>query len=332
MQPIDLDIVIPIKNESASLVQLLSAITEVLDVSSQLIRKWTVFLVDDGSNDNSGAILRNAELDARIKPLYFARSFGKESAIEAGLAQTTADWVLVMDGDLEHPPEFIPEMVRRAMESDLQIVTAIRKERPAESWHKRLSVRAFYGLFHVATGIRFSQTSDFKLVKKEVVKAYLALNERQKLFRGMTQWFGFRETLLEFEPIISSLKSGSSFSTVALLRYGVMAIVSSTSRPLLWIAWVGLALFLVTVPLALQTLWMKLSNRASEGFSTVILIQLGMSSLLMLALGVIALYLSAIYEEIKARPRYIVMDKIESAEIDLNKIDSDNVDSKKDSA
>lgn len=303
-----LDIVIPVRNEQASLPLLFDCVTRAFSATSDI--HWRMICVDDGSNDASWRVLvEMCETHPQLSALRLARGFGKEAALEAGLSITDAPWILVMDADLEHPPALIAEMINIQHSKQTDIVTAVRRERPPENFFKRVATNAFFFAFRFGAGFEFRETSDFKLISRRAVDAYLALSERRKLFRGLSRWLGFSEARVSFAPVVSQLKTFSSFSTWALLRHGLKSIVSFTSAPLIWIAWTGAITFSIAIILALQTLWGKLTGASAQGFSTVILLQLGIGSVLMLALGIIGIYLAAIYEELKARPIYIVTDQ-----------------------
>jgi len=303
-----IDLVIPVRNEQASLLLLFDSLVHTFRAFENI--QWRIICVDDGSSDTSWQVLRQiANANPELSAIRLSRGFGKEAAIEAGLRLTDAPWILVMDADLEHPPALIAEMISAQDMQQTDIVTAIRSERPSESLLKRVATNAFFFAFRVGAGFEFRETSDFKLISRRAVDSYLALSERRKLFRGLSRWLGFTEASVVFSPIVSELKAHSSFSTLALLRYGLNSIVSFTSAPLIWIAWAGAITLACAVVLALQTLWGKLIGQSAQGFSTVILLQLGIGSLLMLALGIIGIYLAAIYEELKARPVYIVKEQ-----------------------
>ncbi len=312
-----LDLVIPVRNEQASLLQLFDSLKQTFRTFDNF--SWRVICVDDGSSDASWQLLNQiAETNPQLSAIRLTRGFGKEAALEAGLRLTDAPWVLVMDADLEHPPALIAEMIQVQQQRQTDIVTALRSERPSENALKRVATSAFFFAFRFCAGFEFRDTSDFKLISRRAVDSYLALSERRKLFRGLSRWLGFAEARVVFSPIVSELKAHSSFSTLALLRYGLSSIVSFTSAPLAWIAWAGGVTFSTAIILALHTLWGKLTGQSAQGFSTVILLQLGIGSLLMLALGIIGIYLAAIYEELKARPIYVVTERT-PARIELSK-------------
>lgn len=296
---------VPARNEVTQLPQLLSALDEALARVPDLA--WRVIVVDDGSEDGSwNWIEARAAADARLEGIRLTRSFGKEAAIVAGLLRCDADVVLVMDADLEHPPAVVPRMIDAYRSSESAIVTASRCARGDESLGRRWGARLFYAAFRRATGLKLESSSDFKLIERRVVDAYLALRERRKFFRGLTAWLGYGETRVEYDPVVAVGKH-SAWSFWRLLQYGLHALVAFTSAPLLLVGLLGAGTLLFSLALGAQTLVRWWLGTAVEGFTTVILLQLLLGSVLMLGLAVIGAYLAMIYDEVKARPLFTVM-------------------------
>ncbi len=299
-----MDVVVPARNEGIFLPRLLSALDAALATVEDLT--WRLIVVDDGSDDDSWSWIQARSVDdARLHGIRLARGFGKEAAIVAGLERCDADAVLVMDADLEHPPAVVPLMLDAFRVGQAAIVTASRRARSDETLGRRWGARVFYAAFRRATGLDLEYSSDFKLIERRVVDAYLALRERRKFFRGLTAWLGFKEARVEYEPVVA-LGKQSAWSLWRLLQYGVQSLVAFTSAPLLLVGLLGVGTLLFSLALGAQTLVRWWFGNAVEGFTTVILVQLVLGSVLMLGLAVIGTYLAMIYDEVKARPLFSV--------------------------
>jgi dolichol-phosphate mannosyltransferase len=304
-----LSIVLPCFNEAAGL---LRALGEIAAGLRQLSLPAEIVVVDDGSSDDTWAQLLSTQLPGvELRALRLSRNFGKEAAILAGLGHARGRAVVVMDADLEHPPALIGEMVA-AWRAGAPIVNACKRERQHAAPARTLAARAFYAMFRSATGMDLERDSDFKLLDRAVVDALLRFPERVRFFRGLARSIGFHQVDLEFTPAPST-RAQSTFSTSQLARFAIRAVVSFSARPLRWLAYVGVLVAAAATLLAGQTLYLKLTGRAAEGFPTVILLILGGTSLQLLGLGIVGEYLSAIYEETKRRPHYLV-DRVHRAD------------------
>jgi polyisoprenyl-phosphate glycosyltransferase len=306
-----ISIVIPLYNEAASLRPLLSAITAALDKtgsSSELI------LVDDGSSDETWKIIaEEAKALTTLRGLRLSRNFGKELALCAGLERARGDAVIVMDGDCQHPPGLVPEMVRLWQTSGADIVEAVKTTRGPESFTQRLGALLFYVVFSKLAGVNLKGTSDFKLMNRRALDAWLQMDERNVFFRGMTAWLGFVRVQIPFEvPVRAAGKTGWSFPT--RFKLALTGLSAFSWLPLQFVTLAGLFFFVFSVLFGIYTLVLQLAGRSVSGFATVILLLLIIGSLLMLSLGIIGEYLARIYEEVKRRPRYLVASSIEPSD------------------
>jgi dolichol-phosphate mannosyltransferase len=241
----------------------------------------------------------------------FSRNFGKEAAIFAGLAQARGDCAAVMDCDLQHPPEKLPEMYR-LWQKGFQVIEGVKTDRGKESALHTFAAQRFYAIISRATGIDMSRASDFKLLDRRAVDVLLAMREKNAFFRALSSWIGFSTTQVEFE-VQPRLAGESKWSVRSLVRYAVTNIAAFSTAPLQLVTLMGVVVFLCSVVLGIHSLWQKFTGHALEGFTTVILLQLLIGSLLMICLGIIGYYIAKIYEEIKDRPRYILADHCEGA-------------------
>ncbi len=267
--------------------------------------KFELIFVDDGSKDATWSKIEEmAKRYKFIRGIHFSRNFGKEAAIFARLAEAGGDCSVVMDCDLQHPPETVIEMYRR-WEEGYEVVEGVKRSRGRESLGHKASAELFYKIMTKATGIDMSRASDFKLLDKRAVAALLDMPERNAFFRALSSWIGFKTTTVKFD--VQPREAGESkWSTWSLVKYAVTNIAAFSSVPLQMVTVAGVFMFIFAVIMAVESLVRYFGGHALEGFTTVILLLLIIGSLVMMSLGIIGYYISKIYEEVKGRPRYII--------------------------
>ena len=264
-----------------------------------------LLFVDDGSRDGTWAeIQKAAQSDPRVVGVHFSRNFGKESAMFAGLEQARGDCCVVIDCDLQHPPEKIVEMYR-LWEEGYEVVEGIKEDRGEESGFHKFASLSFYRLISKATGMDMSSSSDFKLLDRKVVDALNSMPERNVFFRALSFWVGFRRTEVSYR-VRERTAGESKWSTRSLIKYAINNIGSFSSAPLHLITILGVVMLVTAVVFGVVALVQKIMGTALGGFTTVILLLLFASSLIMISLGIIGYYVARIYEELKGRPRYII--------------------------
>ena len=299
-----LSVVLPAYNEEESVPLAAQVIGDLLTgagIGHELI------FVNDGSRDHTWrAIQEAAARRPQVRGIRFSRNFGKEAAIFAGLAQARGDCCVVLDCDLQHPPEKIIEMYR-LWQQGWQIVEGVKVSRGKESALHTFAARTFYRFLSGATRIDMSRASDFKLLDRRAVDVLVAMREKNAFFRALSSWIGFDTAQVEFE--VQPRAAGSSkWSIRSLTRYAVTNLAAFSTAPLQIVTILGVLVFLCSLVLGCFSLWQKLNGQALEGFTTVILLLLLIGSALMVCLGILGYYIAKIYEEIKDRPRYIVAD------------------------
>jgi len=302
-----LSIVIPLFNEANHMESSLEhwhRLFDTLDMTVELI------LVDDGSDDSTWDCIRGQAVHhPRVLGIRLSRNFGKEAALAAGLEHARGDVVAVMDGDLQHPPELLRDMLSH-WRAGAEVVEAVKVRRGSESLLNRWSASLFYSTFSKLTGQDLHGASDFKLMDKRVLDAWRRMGERNLFFRGMHSWLGFRRVQVPFE-VAERADGTGKWSTLALLALATRAITAFSSAPLHLISAIGAAFLAFALALALQTLYFKLSGQALDGFTTVILLLLLIGGAVMIGLGVIGVYIARIYDEVKQRPRYLIAERTE---------------------
>ena len=297
-----LSVILPSYNEEAMIATAAETVSRILDEAG--IAHELLF-VDDGSRDKTWAeIERVAALNPHVVGVHFSRNFGKESAMFAGLEQARGDCCVVIDCDLQHPPEKIVEMYR-LWEQGYEVVEGIKDSRGEETGFHKFAANSFYSIISRATGLDMASSSDFKLLDRKVVDTLNRMPERNVFFRALSFWVGFRKTEVHYR-VRERTAGESKWSTRALIRYAVNNIGSFSSAPLHIVTVLGCIMLVIAVVFSVVALVQKLSGVALGGFTTVILLLLFSSSIVMISLGIIGYYIARIYEEIKGRPRYII--------------------------
>jgi glycosyltransferase involved in cell wall biosynthesis len=300
-----LSIIIPCFNEEQNLRLVTGSVGLQLE---QYPQSSEIVLVDDGSTDDSWALiqqLRNE--DERIKGIRLSRNFGKEAAIAAGLAHAEGDLVILMDSDLQHPPELIPQMIEIWCHNDVEIVEAVKQSRGDEGSIKNIFSRVFYVLFNKMAHLDLRNASDYKLLSRRALDAWSRLPERNLFFRGMSLWIGYPRAELPFS--VSTRAAGKSgWGYGKLTQLAISALTAYSSAPLRLVALSGMLFSIFALILGLHTLFNYFSGQAVSGFTTVILLLLLVGAAILFGLAVIGEYIARIYEEIKQRPRYIIAD------------------------
>lgn len=300
-----MSIVIPSYNEEGNVEHTAQRVAEILEKNGI---DYELIFVNDGSTDKTWEkISTMASTKDNIAAVNFSRNFGKESAIFAGLEVARGDACVLMDCDLQHPPEVIVEMYNIWKNNDVDVVEGRKKSRGKENpLYKGMSL-LFYKIINKASGLDMEAASDFKMLDRKVVDALNRMPERLTFFRAMSSWVGFKTEKVYFE-VAERAEGESKWSVRSLIKYAVNSITSFTSAPLQIVTVCGVITFIISIILGINTLYNKIWGNSAAGFSTVIILQLLTSSIIMFSLGVIGFYLSKIYEEIKSRPRYIIRD------------------------
>lgn len=297
-----LSIVLPAYNEEKMIEKATKTIGQLLQNANI---DYELVFVDDGSKDATwNQIEKMKKQDAHVVGVHFSRNFGKEAAILAGLANGIGNCIVVMDCDLQHPPETVIEMYR-LWEQGYEVVEGVKRTRGKESALHKMSAGLFYKLISKAANVDMSRASDFKLLDRRVVEVLLNMPEKNAFFRALSSWVGFEKTSVEFD-VQERQEGESKWSTTALIRYAITNIGAFSTAPMQCVTIAGVLSFLFSLVIGMQTLYHYFSGRAVEGFTTVILLILFVGSMILISLGIIGYYIAKIYEEVKARPRYII--------------------------
>ncbi len=295
-------VIIPAYNEQENIENTANVIGGILD---EYGTDYELLFVDDGSKDRTWEIIESlTERNSSVRGIKFSRNFGKEGAIFAGLRSCDGDCAVVIDCDLQHPPELIPQMLKMH-EQGVEVVEAVKSSRGKEGLFYKLFAKSFYRIMNRSSNVDLDRASDFKLMDRKVIDALNDLPERITFFRALSSWVGFRCEKIEFE--VAPRNAGSSkWNFKKLLKFALNNITSFTNFPMQIITWLGVLFLIFAVVIGVQSLVKFFSGTAQEGFTTVYMLILLSASVIMIGLGVIGYYMSKIYEEIKFRPRYII--------------------------
>jgi dolichol-phosphate mannosyltransferase len=302
-----LSLVIPIYNEAEVLPELQRRLAAVLSDLERHVDSWEVVFVDDGSKDDSFEQLRAmAAPEPRFKVLSFSRNFGHQVAITAGLDHAEGDAVVVMDADLQDPPEVIAEMIAQ-WRAGFDVVYAIRKSRKGETIFKRATAAAFYRIFSALVGgASFPlDAGDFRLMARPAVLAMRALKEQHRFVRGMVSWVGFRQTAIHYDRD-ARFAGETKYPITKMVRFAVDGITSFSVFPLRLAIWLGVAAGFVAVFAGGWAIYEKFfGSGVVAGWTTIMMLIAFGASAQLLMMGIMGEYIGRIYEEVKRRPLYI---------------------------
>lgn len=302
-----LSVIVPAYNEEKCIKRAYSAIHSVLtenNIDSEFI------FVDDGSSDHTyEEICELSSKEENISGIRFSRNFGKESAISAGLAAVSGSCAVVIDCDLQHPPEKIVEMYR-LWEKGYEIVEGIKRERGQEKKTYRVGAKIFYFVISRMAGFDMANSSDFKLLDRKVVDVLNRMPEKG-FFRAISYWVGYNKTTVEYD-VAERVDGQSKWTSRGLIKYALSNISSYSTAPMQTVTVLGVVMLIISVIFGIWALIDKIIGRALEGMTTVIIITIFIGSIIMISLGIIGYYIARIYEEIKGRPKYIISSSVKS--------------------
>jgi dolichol-phosphate mannosyltransferase len=297
-------IVAPIYNELANIPELYRRVKEVMDATGE---PWELLMVDDGSIDGSTELICElARQDQRIRPVIFARNFGHQIAITAGWDYARGDAVIIIDADLQDPPELILDMIKKWREG-YEVVFAVRAEREGESWFKLWTASLFYRLIYRITDVKIPlDTGDFRLMDRKVVDVLKQMRERHRFPRGMSAWVGFQQTGIEYKRA-ARVAGETKYPFLKMFRLALNAITSFSYFPLQVATFfgffsAGIAILAIPVVIYLRAI----DSQFFFGQATTLIAVLFLGGVQLISLGVLGEYIGRLYDEAKGRPLYIV--------------------------
>ena len=308
MQPQQISIICPVHNEA----QVLGVLHErVSHIMNSLDVDWELILVDDGSSDPSADVIHALCVqDVHVRGIRLSRNFGFQIAVTAGLDAAQGDAVVLMDADLQDPPEIIPQMVA-AWRDGADVAYGVRVSRAGETAFKKSTAAAFYQLIHAITNVNIPvNTGDFRLMDRQVVDALRQMPERHRFLRGMVSWVGYRQVGIPYERA-ARYAGETKFTLAKMIRFALDAITGFSYFPLQIASWLGFGMAALSALAILFVIVLRLSGGDTPllGQATTLIAVLFLGGIQLLCMGVIGEYLGRMYDEAKGRPLYLVHER-----------------------
>jgi dolichol-phosphate mannosyltransferase len=306
-----LSVVIPCYNEEKALPILHERLTAVL---GQHFQRYEIVLANDGSRDGTARVIRElTEADAHVRGVDLSRNFGHQLCLTAGLDHARGDVIVMMDADLQDPPELIPDMLAK-WRAGADVVYAVRKKRHGETLFKKATAAAFYRLMRFVTKIDIPvDTGDFRLIDRVALDAVLSLRESNRFLRGMFVWVGFRQEPIHYERE-ARVAGETHYPFRKMLRFAIDAITSFSWVPLQLAVWLGLLVATLSFLYGLHVLYLGIMGRGVAGWPSMMATVLFLGGVQLITIGLLGEYLGRLFDEVKGRPLYIVREVIEREE------------------
>lgn len=295
-------VVVPIYNEIEVLPVLVERLTKVMDQTGE---PWEVVMIDDGSKDGSSEKMREfCQTDPRFRSIFFARNFGHQIAVTAGMDYTLGDAVVVIDADLQDPPETILELIAKWKEG-YEVVYAVRGEREGETWFKKASAAAFYRLIYKITDVDIPlDTGDFRLLDRKVVDIMGRMREKHRFLRGMSSWIGFKQVGVTYHRA-KRYAGTSKYPFKKMIKLAWNAVTGFSYVPLQLATYLGFIVAALAIILIPIVVFLRLMGTELIGQATTLISTLFLGGVQLICIGIIGEYLGRIYDEVKARPLYV---------------------------
>ncbi len=308
MTEIRFSIIAPCYNEEGNLQELYRRIKEVMEQTGE---NWELVLINDGSRDRTPELMREFHaLDSRVHYIDFARNFGHQIAVTAGIDYAQGEAVIIIDADLQDPPELILEMIQKWREG-YQVVYAVRRERKGESFFKLFTAKLFYRLIYRITDVDIPlDTGDFRLMDRKVVDALKQMRERHRFIRGMTSWVGFRQAGVYYDRE-ERFAGETKYPLRRMVKFASDAITGFSFFPLQLATYLGFVIAALSGFGVIGVVFARLfGNQAFFGQATTLVMVLFLGGVQLISLGIIGEYLGRIYDEVKRRPMYVVNEAV----------------------
>jgi dolichol-phosphate mannosyltransferase len=301
-----LSVIIPCYNEECVIVESYKRTKSVMDTLSC---DTEIIYVNDGSSDNTSHLLDEiAAGDAHVKVLHFSRNFGHQPAVSAGIHHCDADWAIIMDADLQDPPEVIPEILSFREQKQANVVYCVRTSREQESFFKRLSAKSFYRFINRMSEVKFPlDTGDFRLIDRKIMDQFCRMREHGKYIRGLVSWMGFVQVPFYYERK-ARFAGETKYPLTRMLKFATTALLYFSKKPLLLAIGLG---FLAVVVGIILAIWFTLGkiygfSNAETGWTSIMTVVVFFGGVQLLTIGVLGQYIGVLFDEIKDRPEYII--------------------------
>ncbi|WP_417459319.1 glycosyltransferase family 2 protein [Kordiimonas sp.] len=314
----DISIVAPVYNEEGNIAALVGRLAAVMDASNL---HYEIVLVDDGSSDRTWACIEEARaLCAHLKGFRLSRNFGHQHALLAGLASARGRAIVSMDGDLQHPPEVIPELIE-AWKSGFDVVSTKRRDEEVTGFFKRKSSQLFYQFFYWLADISVGTgTSDFRLLDRKVVEELLLLKDTDLFIRGAVEWLGFRATVVEFD-VDERLSGSSKYSLRRMMRFASGAIVSFSAKPLKIGIWLGFLTSIAAFAEIGYVLWAYANGQVVPGWASILGVVSLLFGIMFIILGILGSYIARMHTALQNRPQFIISETTGGAEASVRQLE-----------
>ena len=302
-------VIVPCFNEESLIEESHSRIRSVLQsvpVYSEII------YINDGSNDRTGILLDQiANKEQNVKVLHFSRNFGHQPAVTAGIRHCTSDIAIIMDADMQDPPELIPDILQLMKKENADVVYCVRKKRKGESWFKCWSARHFYRTINRMSEVSFPvDTGDFRMINRRVMDEFCKLKERGKYIRGLISWIGFKQVPFYYTRE-ARLSGETKYPLGKMIKFATQAMLYFSTRPLQLAIKLGFIAFLVGIVLGIWFVSGKIFGftNAETGWTSIVIMIIFFGGIQLLTVGVLGQYIGILLEEVKERPEYIISEK-----------------------
>ncbi len=304
-----LSVIVPCYNEEDVITESYNRIKSVL---LQLKNKSEIIFINDGSSDTTEQLLfAIAEKDTQVKVISFSRNFGHQKAVTAGLNNCTSDLAVIIDADLQDPPELIPEMIEKMNSSGAQVVYCVRKSRKGEGFFKKLTAQTFYRLLNFFSEVRLPvDTGDFRLIDKSIIKEFNKLHEKGKYIRGLVSWVGFKQVPFYYERQ-ARFAGETKYPFSKMLKFATTSMLYFSTKPLKIATTLGFISVLFSLGLAIWSVLGKFFGftNADSGWTSLFVVIIFFGGVQLLTIGIIGAYIGNLFDEIKNRPEYIIRSK-----------------------
>lgn len=310
-----LSIIVPCYNEEQVIEESYRRMKAVI---SQMENPASIIFINDGSRDRTLSLLSNiASTDKQVKLISFSRNFGHQKAVTAGLNYCTSDLAVVIDADLQDPPELIPHMIRTMEESRAQVVYCVRKSRQGESFFKKLTAKLFYRFLNFLSEVKLPvDTGDFRLVDKSVIREFNRLNEKGKYIRGLVSWVGFKQVPFYYERE-ARFAGETKYPLAKMLKFAMTSMLYFSTKPLRIATSLGFISVIFSLGLGIWSVLGKIFGftHADSGWTSLFVLIIFFGGVQLLTIGIVGAYIGNLFDEVKNRPEYIV-EKTENFETD----------------
>jgi dolichol-phosphate mannosyltransferase len=302
-------VIIPCFNEEKVIAETYRRVTAVM----KNIKKYEIIFIDDGSRDGTHSILRNlARADKNVRVLVFSRNFGHQPAVTAGIRHASGEVAIIIDADLQDPPELIPEMIRIHQSEAANVVYGHRTKRKGESFFKRITAKVFYRSLNSLSEVTLPlDTGDFRLIDRKVMDAFCQFTEKNKYIRGIISWLGFTQAPIHYVRE-ERFAGETKYPFRKMVKFATTGLLYFTKKPLKLAMHLGLFCVLIGLVMAGWVFWLYISGDPSleKGWPSQLITIIFFGGVQLLTIGVLGGYIGSIFDEVKNRPEYIVGDAI----------------------